>query len=63
MLIILETGRRDLWHRETEPEDPIVTSRRGAAINAETEIFLAAVDRMLTHLSLTRRTGTPLWQT
>lgn len=63
MLIILETGRRDLWYRGTVPEDPTVTASRSAAINAETEILLAEIDRMLLHLPLTRRTGTPPWQT
>lgn len=64
MLIILETGRRDLWYRGTEPAEPAyVTASRAAALNAETEILLAEIDRMLLHLPLTRRTGTPPWQT
>ncbi len=64
MLIILETGRRDLWYIGHEPAEPAtVTASRSAAINAETEILLAEIDRMLTRLPLTRRTGTPPWQT
>lgn len=61
MLIILETGRRDLWYLGTVPVEPAdVTLRRRTAINAETEVILACIDMMLPLLASCRRSDSPL---